>query len=106
MPPDWIVSPKLPLSFPGCPPSSDALTPFYTILVTLPTKPCLLYEPYGNTPGVWETGRHVQRVETDALQWELSVLGAFFLGGQTTTSTRASTATHVSHLLHHPALGG
>ena len=60
----------------------------------------------GNTPGVWETGRHVQRVETDELQWELSVLGAFFWGGQTTTSTRASTATHVSHLLHHPALGG
>ena len=27
---------ELPLSFPGCPPSPDALTPFYTILVTLP----------------------------------------------------------------------
>ena len=59
-------------------------------------EPCLLYEPYGNTPGVWETGRHVQRVETDELQWELSVLGAFFLGGGKQPRLRGHQRRHTS----------
>ena len=39
---------ELPLSFPGCPPSSDALTPFYTILVTLPPVGGAVITPAGD----------------------------------------------------------